>query len=175
MYRFCKREIDFVSQIDNPRESGMLLAQDKSIEHAWRYFELHAKQRMTVFNFFLGATGLLAAGIATAIQGGRSLNFVGIVLGLLLSFIAFIFWKLDQRVCVLVKRAEAVIAVLEQSFLDSSSHLFIDESAFFLNDAHTSNGWNRLWTYGRAFRTTFCVAGVFGISASLFCFYKLWC
>jgi hypothetical protein len=41
-------------------------------EYVWRYFELHAQQRMTVFNFYIAITGLLAAGIGfTLQQGGR--------------------------------------------------------------------------------------------------------
>ena len=33
-------------------------------EHSWRYFEVHAGQRITVFNYFLVASGAIAAGLA---------------------------------------------------------------------------------------------------------------
>ena len=79
---------------------------EKEFDHAWRYFELHANQRMTVFNFFLVLVGLVAAGIATSRQGAQTLALLGVFLGLLLAFFSFIFWKLDQRVCFLMKQAE---------------------------------------------------------------------
>ena len=78
--------------------------------HAWRYFELHANQRIAVFNFFLVLSGLIAAGLAAAVQAAGLLLVVGAVLGLLLALVSFIFWKLDQRTSFLIKHAEQALA-----------------------------------------------------------------
>src|SRR5262245_12493164 len=84
-----------------------------ALDHAWRYFESHATQRMALFNFFLVLAGLVAAGIATAVQASRALSFLGLSLGVLLTAVSFIFWKLDQRASALMKESEKAAAELE--------------------------------------------------------------
>jgi ABC-type amino acid transport system permease subunit len=66
----------------NPAEQTPAL-----LEHMWRYFELHANQRMTVFNFYLVLSGAIAAGLAATLQGSARLALVGIVLGALLALV----------------------------------------------------------------------------------------
>lgn len=61
------------------------------------YFSLHATQRITVFNYFVVFAGILSTGLAATIRAPNRLAFVGIALRLLLSFLSFLFWKLDQR------------------------------------------------------------------------------
>jgi len=141
---------------------------DKSFEHAWRYFELHANQRMTVFNFFLVATGLIAAGIAASLQSDKNLTLVGVFLGVLLTLISFIFWKLDQRVCSLMKSAESAMASLESLLPVETARLFNGESALTTEACSTGNAWVRHWTYGRSFRVTFWTTGIFGALSALF-------
>ena len=58
----------------------------RSMEHAWRYFELHAQQRMTVFNFYLAISGLLAAGIGMCLQQGPKFSLLISILGVFLSW-----------------------------------------------------------------------------------------
>jgi hypothetical protein len=139
----------------------------KAFEHAWRYFDLHAQQRMTVFNFFLFLVGLVGAGIATSAQAAKELAILGCFLGLLLAFISFIFWKLDQRVSFLMKRAELAMASLESQLPNDIARLFNGEPPLTAEACATGNGWTRHWTYGRSFRITFCTTGAFGILAAL--------
>ncbi|MFZ3153300.1 hypothetical protein [Pseudomonas sp.] len=146
---------------------------EKSLDHAWRYFELHANQRMTVFNFFLVATGLISAGIAASLQSDKNLTLLGVFLGILLAFISFIFWKLDQRVCSLMKSAELAMASLESVFPIDTVHLFKGESALTNEACSTGNSWIRHWTYGQSFRVTFWTTGIFGASSALFSIFSL--
>ena len=140
---------------------------ENALEHAWSYFELHANQRMTVFNFFLVLAGLVAAGLATAVQGNPRFAVLEIVLGLLLGLVSFIFWKLDQRASFLIKLAEEAIAELETALPNEKSRLFLSEPALTKAASSGRNSWTRLWTYGRSFRTTFCVIGIFGFGSSV--------
>ena len=96
-----------------------------ALEHAWSYFQLHATQRITVFNYFVVFSGVLATGLATAVQANPRLAAVGIVLGLLLSLLSFLFWKLDQRASFLIKHAEELIKTLEPT----TAPLFKEEVA----------------------------------------------
>lgn len=131
-----------------------------SLEHAWRYFQLHAQQRMTVFNFYLIITGLIAAGLGACVVQGGKLVVIGGGLGLFLSFITFIFWKLDQRVSIMIKKSEDAIVSLEKI-------LAIPEASLFSGDLEppTKRGFSITspWTYGRSFRVSFLIVGLVGL------------
>lgn len=94
-------------------------------------------------------------GLAATIQAPIRLAFVGIALGLLLTALAFLFWKLDQRTSFLVKHAEDAIKKLEPPL----ATLLTDEVAK-TDHARTNAG---LWTYGKIFRTIFWVMGLIGL------------
>ena len=105
---------------------------------------------------FLGATcGLIAA----AVQASREMASVGIALGLLLVLLSFVFWKLDQRTSFLIKHAEDVIRQLEPA---AASLLGTEEAK-----TQVAKRNERLWTYGRAFRTIFLVMALVGIAGTL--------
>lgn len=141
--------------------------EEKALDHAWRYFELHANQRMAVFNFFLVLASLVSAGLAAAVQGSERLGVLGIVLGILLALVSFVFWKLDQRASFLIKHAESALVGLESILPTENARLFLNEPALTKNASSSSTLWNRHWTYGRSFRLTFLVIGLFGIGGSV--------
>ena len=85
------------------------MTDDKALEHAWRYFSLHASQRMTVFNYFVVFAGVLCTGMAAALQSTAQIAIVGVALGGLLALLSFVFHKLDQRTSFLIKHAEQAI------------------------------------------------------------------
>lgn len=131
-----------------------------SLENAWRYFQLHAQQRMTVFNFYLIITGLLAAGLSACVIQMEKLSVIAGVLGLFLSFVSFIFWKLDQRVSLMIKSSEKIIIDIEKKL-----ELPV-ESVFSEDFSEINNGFLHIlspWTYGRCFRLSFFVVGMIGV------------
>ncbi|MFC1675920.1 hypothetical protein ACFL3G_02515 [Planctomycetota bacterium] len=84
-------------------------------EYVWNYFQLHASQRMASFNFFVVISALLTAGLARTFDKDYPHHSVGIVLGVGMVVISFVFWKLDQRVRFFVKHAETALKELEIS------------------------------------------------------------
>jgi hypothetical protein len=91
-------------------------------DYAWSYFQLHANQRMSSFNFFVVIAALLTTGIARTFDKDFEFYLVGVMLGASLSVVSFTFWKLDQRVRYLVKHAEETLKRLEDmSVLDRES------------------------------------------------------
>ena len=54
--------------------------------HSWQYFDLHANQRMSVFNFYLIFVGLLTGGLAKVFEKDFALPELGMVFGFLLFF-----------------------------------------------------------------------------------------
>jgi hypothetical protein len=135
-------------------------------EHAWRYFELHANQRISIFNYFLVVSGAIAAGLATTLQGTPRFASLGIVLGGLLVLVSFVFWKLDQRSSFLIKQAEMALTETESAFPVESSCLFMFEPRNTKATSASMSWWHRPWTFGKAFRIVFIVMAVFGISGA---------
>ncbi|MBV7576560.1 hypothetical protein KW846_27960 [Pseudomonas sp. PDM32] len=131
---------------------------ERSLDHAWRYFELHAQQRMTVFNFFLAISGLVAAGIGISLQQGMSFSFLVSLLGVFLSLISFLFWKLDQRVSLMIKNSEIALIALEKIATTSDASIFSSDQA-----QSKSTGLLSTWTYGKCFRISFMSVGLMGI------------
>ncbi len=81
-------------------------------EYAWCHFEYHAKQRITMFHFFLIITGILAN--AYVLLLGK--NFVEIAKGIAFigAFISLGFFALDWRNTQLVKMGEEILEKLEE-------------------------------------------------------------
>lgn len=140
----------------------------RHIEHVWRYFELHANQRITTFNYFLILSGAVAAGLASTLQGSQRFSSLGVVLGLILAMTSFVFWKLDQRVSFLIKHAESALREVEQSFDADVFQLFDMDPRESDARATTVSWWSRMWTYGKAFRIIFAMMGLLGVAGSAF-------
>lgn len=132
---------------------------NRASEHVWRYFELHAQQRMTVFNFYIAITGLLAAGIGFTLQQGEKYVILTCLMGLFLSFISFIFWKLDQRVSMLIKSAELALHELEIKLENVNSRVITKDN----NNNSINSGVRSIWSYGKCFRISFMVVGIAGL------------
>jgi hypothetical protein len=135
----------------------------KNLEHAWRYFALHAGQRMSMFNYFLILFGLVSAGLAGCLRADDLLRTAGIAMGLCLAVVAFTFWKLDQRTAFLIKLAEAALHEAEELALSAdAARLFRREPSETENAQSIKHPLARVWTYGSSFRLVFCLAALVG-------------
>jgi hypothetical protein len=139
--------------------------QDQSaLEHAWRYFALHAGQRISIFNFFLLVSGSIGAGLAACLQKGGAFDFVGCGLGALLMLVAFAFWKLDQRTAFLIKHAESAISAIEAT-MPVAGRLVSTEASATDAERGRQRGLARMWTYGQVFRVVYAAMGAVGLIA----------
>lgn len=134
----------------------------RTMDHAWRYFELHAQQRMTVFNYFLAISGLVSAGVGVCLQQGTKFSFLASLLGVFLIMVSFIFWKLDQRVSKMIKLAESALCQIETA-------TGTDDILIFTKDQQNSpvNGFFSVWTYGKCFRISFLTVGIVGLAFAI--------
>lgn len=153
----------------NQTTSGAAEMAQAGLDHAWRHFELHAGQRMTVFNFYTVASGLLAAGLAATIQGSAKLAWFGVILGLLVALTSLVFWKLDQRAGWLLKHAERAMVHAEANAVEAAARVFSDQDDAFDVDRRNRNALTRPWTFGESFRLLFLVMSAFGLTASVAC------
>lgn len=135
-----------------------------SLEYAWKYFSLHADQRLRTFHFFLILAALVIGGSLTA-AGNGVLPIAGTVINLYaLVPISFLFWKLDERNKFLVKHSEKVLKRIESEAQGRMPNLFTDEEEETRRLRDKQSGmrvWEANMTYGDIFRWVFlCVAGL---------------
>jgi len=142
-------------------------AWERGREHAWRYFDLHAGQRMTMFNYFTVLAGITLAGIGATLQAATSFSAIGIALGLLLSLLSFVFWKLDQRVAFLVKHAEMAHENAEAKLLPMSTRLFCTEPGAHSAACQTKPVHRRYWTFGKSLRLMFGIMAAVGLASAM--------
>lgn len=143
----------------------------ESREYAWKYFQLHAGQRMSIFNFFVLISAILTAGLAGALQKNGECQFIKIALSVGLLFVSFSFWKLDQRVRFLVKHAECILKKIETESVNKGENsegisLFTQEE---IKTQYLSN--NRKWfcpfcchlSYSKCFGIIYFIFAALGI------------
>ncbi|MGU7592326.1 RipA family octameric membrane protein [Enterobacter hormaechei] len=132
-------------------------------EHAWKYFEVHSQQRITVFNFYITIISLLVAGGGICLQQGSKLIYFTSVFGLFIMFITFIFYKLDTRVSLLIKNAERALRKTEEQFDKKEMKIFtLDHDNKNLNESILSP-----WSYGKCFRISFSIISYIGFMLTL--------
>jgi hypothetical protein len=79
-------------------------------DHAWRWFSLHAAQRMQTFYYFLVATAFLIAAYASLLGQNRP---VAATVALVGAWIAFWFTRLDIRTLQLIRAGEDVLEAFQ--------------------------------------------------------------
>ena len=134
-------------------------------DYVWAYFELHARQRMSLFNFFLVLVAFVLAGLGHSIQEHGRFAPMGVLLGILLVLVSFVFWKLDQRVSLFLKLAEDALADLEPDFSVPSARLVSREreKTKKLRKSTHQLSWAHHLTYGGSFRSVFRVMALVGL------------
>lgn len=139
-------------------KSGAQLA----MEHAWKYFEVHAAQRLSIFNFFVVMLGSVTAGVAATFETSHNWSYIGLVLSFVLLLLSFVFWKLDQRTAFLVKHAEQVLIEAEKALLSDSQRIFTSEVGI-TSKRTRGPAFQRMWTYSQSFRLIFVFAALLAV------------
>jgi hypothetical protein len=98
-----------------PKKEEKGIAEKDWLDLSWKYFQQHAQQRISYFNFFVIFSTILTTGIVSTYQKTFGLTHLGVPLGLLQVFVAFMFYKLDERNKILTKHAETTIKRIEST------------------------------------------------------------
>lgn len=99
----------------------------KILDMAWDYFKLLAQQRITHFNLFIVFMGVLTTVLLSNINSGLKGNVIAIVLSIIQMFLCFIFRKIDVRNKYLTKHTERIIKLIEETYEDVKTRIFIEE------------------------------------------------
>lgn len=144
-------------------------------KQAWDYFATHASQRMTIFNFYIALSSIVATSYFSTFKTDSNLQDARLILACLLWFLALIFWRLDGRNKFLIKNAEAALKHFEQNDSgDLVTQVFTNE------EAKTSAMRGRMYGLGRLLHPSysgcfnlvyiaFALLGVYGTVRAVYC------
>ena len=140
-------------------------------DYAWSYFQLHANQRISSFNFFVVLAALLTTGLAGTLKSEFKHDYVGVFLGLSLIVISFVFWKMDQRVRYLIKHAEKALKTIEEQWVRNEDSIGAELTLFGteeedsdrIRDAGSWNPWQRHLSYAECFGAVYVVFAFLGL------------
>ena len=145
-------------------------------EYAWNYFQVHADQRLKMFNFFILMSTLVIGGFFSLSKNG-SMKFSKwcALIPFCLTFFSFVFWKLEERTRMLVKNGERALKYIDNTTdLPDSNGMPHPLRLFDFDDA-VSNVAPRYplisahFSYSRSFRWVFCFFGLLGILGTIIC------
>ncbi len=123
-------------------------------DYAWKYFALHSEQRIQTFNFFLVICTLIIGGLIALLKDAKDYR-VGAAVAFGLTFISFIFWKLDVRNTELIHHSEEALKLLENdSRLDTEAGVPHRLKIFSHEDYVTNQRRKRMMLFGGSFPGT---------------------
>ncbi len=140
-------------------------------QYVWNYFQLHASQRLSTFNFYIVISTAIAAGYLVTIGVG-SIPIPAILLGFTISLLSFIFWKLDVRNKQMIKNAEEALKYLEALTYtlrntNESNVLKIftyeEEQTNRMKGSKSFWPWKNHYSYSKCFNIVFAVFGILGL------------
>ncbi|MCK4369162.1 MAG: hypothetical protein KAV68_05840 [Dehalococcoidales bacterium] len=143
-------------------------------QYIWNYFQVHAAQRLTTFNFYILISTLIATGFLIVI---KDMPILALLLSVVLILLSFVFWKLDARNKQLIRIAEAGLKYLESKdeIADKTRephilNIFSYEEAQTkeLRSKKTKWIWNKVFTYSTCFNIVFIVFAVLGLFGVIF-------
>jgi hypothetical protein len=147
-------------------------ARKELCQRAWDYFEMHATQRLTTFNFYIVLSSVVATALFTILPSSQA-SRVGWLLGFLLVFFSFVFWKLDSRNKDLINGAEAAIKYFERNsdLTDDGEEPHV--AKIFLREEFLTNRrrrkksiffWKNYFSYSNSFNIIFISFGLVGLA-----------
>jgi hypothetical protein len=106
------------------------------LDLAWKYFQQHAQQRISYFNFFVIFSTILTTGYISTFQTNIRIPYIGLFIGLLQVLVSITFLKIELRNKFLTKNAEDVIKNIEKEYDKTGDKKF---SLFCIEDLKTQN------------------------------------
>ncbi|HEX7608604.1 MAG TPA: hypothetical protein VF370_04715 [Candidatus Cryosericum sp.] len=133
-------------------------------EYAWSYYIANSEARLATFRFYLTFCTILVAGLAAMV--GTSEKWPAFFLALLLSFLSYIYWKVDLRHKALIGNAEQALEFLERSLPLPEAGKQPHVLQLFWSEAERSKSYRRFpkhFSPNAHFGYSTCVHLVFGV------------
>jgi hypothetical protein len=151
-------------------------------DYAWKYFALHADQRLRTFNFYLLIVAVIVGGVLAYLKDARSPAYAAPA-GFLLAALSYLFCRLDRRAQEFIKHSEGVLKAVERDILadqvPEDLRLFEgeDKKTKDLRQKHGMPGWNPVsWVTGHfgyyaCLKAAFIIFGLLGVCIGVLAFF----
>ena len=144
-------------------------------DYAWKYFTLHADQRLKTFGFYVTLATLITGALLAGLKEAKDWRWLS-VLPFLLTFMTFVFWKFELRNKQLVRNGEAALKHLDSLLPLESTGAEPHVLRIFARDDYLSgqgegSPQKRRWTYSRCFNAVFLVFGITGFILGFICLF----
>ena len=140
----------------------------QSRDYLWKYFEGHAAQRLTTFNFYLVVSSAIITGYFVAL---RDIPLLAIMLGGMLILFSLVFWKLDMRTKFMIHTVEDALKYIELHDQINPEDDTSEITKIFHYEEKLTNHINkgkfifspkRMWSYSNCFNAIFMIFSIFG-------------
>lgn len=101
-----------MNSMQKAETANTVVAQHILHKQAWDYFAIVAAQRLTTLNFYVIISSVIASAQFTVLVSNQR-SRVAALLGVLLVFLSYVFWKWDRRSSDMVKVAEDALKYFE--------------------------------------------------------------
>ena len=142
--------------------------------YAWLYFSLHATQRLQSFQFFVTLVTALIAGFAALTKLDSIYKWLSTI-WFFISFLSFVFWKLECRTKELVKNGEEALKYLDRLHqlgdINGAPHCLriFDRDEFITRGRKKFPLFTGHFSYSRCFNFVFASFGIGGLVCGMTC------
>ncbi|KAA0891611.1 hypothetical protein [Oryzomonas rubra] len=159
------------------------ISEKEILDIAWKYFQQHASQRISYFNFFVLFSSFMTTGLITTFHPQFRAHAVGVAIGFMQVFLSFIFWKVDERNKFLTRIGENAIKEIEKKYelegcCQHNPHpiqMFLHEVAQtenVLNDQKNVPFLKKQISHSKSFNMIFVVYAFVGFCGACFAIYS---
>ena len=141
-------------------DSGM---NDKDfMENLWKYFELHANQRMQLMNFYIVLESLLVAGLISLLSAQKDLIIWECGICVAIIFFSLIFYGLDRRTKHMIILCEDTIKKIEKA--NGGQNGPVEEwIGIFSKEEYITLNKNEKWTYSKLFKLQYLFFAIIAV------------
>lgn len=139
-------------------------------EYYWDYFSMHADQRLKSFNFYIVVSAVFIGAFVNILNNNNGIT-LACILPYILSFISFIFWKLDLRTKGMIKIAENAIKIIDDQIVGNEDTDHPNELNIFRYDDYVTSkrcGFKMNFSYSTCLNSIFLAMGLLGFFAGTF-------
>jgi hypothetical protein len=146
------------------------------LDLAWKYFQQHAQQRVSYFNFFVVFSTLLFGAYVATFNSTNSFPIIGCLIGGVQAFISYCFFRIELRNKFLTKLGEEAIKQIEVRYKETGGlELFSKETSATATHSKSARLHNRMFSHGSTYRLLYWTFGLAGVLCGLLSvFYALY-
>ena len=157
-----------------------MINEDKILDTAWAYYQLHLERRLKFFSFFMTFLTVLTGGIFAILSTAHDNVFMyiwAVVISALLILCSFVFWKIDERNKIYRDNAREVLKNIESAYFPCDENN--DIRIFTLEQQLRLQAENQKGFLKKQYKSTilfkmifiaFALVGFIGIAISIFYF-----